>query len=746
QRPVGRGGYRGRPPMRPEHREPPPPGYVCHRCGMQGHWIYSCPTMNQTADGTGKPGMHRVKRTTGIPKSFLQKVDNLDEVGNALVTSDGTLVVATANEAAWKTAQRMSRAAVSAEDIDESLVPEELKCNLCKKLARDAVMAPCCKTIFCSSCIENQLLEPGLMHFTCPQCRSGLVPDQLEVAKDIRGKVDEFLREFSSSQNVSEENEDKPGGDKPGGSANGNIANGSANGDKFVGSTSMNQAPSVATAAGTDVAAPAPTNIQRPPAQIPPRPRPMNMMPGMMFPGMPMPMGQMPFMPGMMPGMMPPLPPNSMGQWNNSAPADSAADSDKEMRSSRRNSSHHPRSRSRSSRHRSRSRGSRHRSPSRDSRDRRVRTRDDSRALRDSRSRREYSRDRSSSRRYRESQSRRRDDSRERRSSRYDDDRRGRRDRYRSGRSRSPAPRDHSSHSDMRSGRSRGSRHRRDEEVSIRGQSTGSTDKSHNIADRLNDTRSADTAKAQESSAAYMAFCWRPQLLNREFVPAEKQTKPKKHVLFVTAHPDDECMFFSPTMASLARRQDIAISLLCLSKGDFDGNGEIRKKELVKAAVSFGLTPDSVIIVDDPNLPDDPKKAWNVPLVARTVEAVVTAGDVDVVFTFDKQGVSGHSNHIAAYMGVKHMALTSQRLKLHPVHVYSLESVGLIRKYSSIIDTVFSLSTLLSRNGLMFIADVQSYSMGVQAMAMHESQLVWFRKIYLAFSRYMFINTYSKIN
>ncbi|KAJ1834646.1 hypothetical protein LPJ63_001777 [Coemansia sp. RSA 2711] len=249
------------------------------------------------------------------------------------------------------------------------------------------------------------------------------------------------------------------------------------------------------------------------------------------------------------------------------------------------------------------------------------------------------------------------------------------------------------------------------------------------------------------SVASYVALCWRPQLAERSMVPAKKQDKQQKHVLFVTAHPDDECMFFTPTLASLARQPHVAVSLLCLSKGDHDGHGDVRKKELIKAAVSFGLTPDSVIIVDDPNLPDDPKKAWNVALVAKTVEAVVAAGDVDTVFTFDRQGVSGHPNHIAAYMGVKHMALTSQRFKFHPVNVYALDSVGLVRKYSSIIDTVFSLGALVSaKSNLLFVADIQAYSAGVQAMAMHESQLVWFRKLYLAFSRYMFINTYSKIN
>ncbi|KAJ1889994.1 hypothetical protein LPJ66_007730 [Kickxella alabastrina] len=245
----------------------------------------------------------------------------------------------------------------------------------------------------------------------------------------------------------------------------------------------------------------------------------------------------------------------------------------------------------------------------------------------------------------------------------------------------------------------------------------------------------------------YIFVCWRPSTVDRDMFPKEKQSKQQKHVLFVTAHPDDECMFFAPTLASLSRRRDITVSLLCLSKGDFDGHGDVRKRELIKAGVRFGLTPDSVIIVDDPHLPDDPKQSWNVALVAKTVEAVAATGDVDAIFTFDHRGISGHQNHIAAYMGVKHMALTSQKFKFRPLNVYALESVGFVRKYCSILDTIFGLGFFwASRDSQLFVADLQAYSMGVQAMIMHESQLVWFRKLYLAFSRYMFINTYSKIN
>lgn len=40
-----------------------------------------------------------------------------------------------------------------------------------------------------------------------------------------------------------------------------------------------------------------------------------------------------------------------------------------------------------------------------------------------------------------------------------------------------------------------------------------------------------------------------------------------KRVLFVIAHPDDESMFFGPTIVSLTKRNDCQVYLLCLSNG-----------------------------------------------------------------------------------------------------------------------------------------------------------------------------------
>ena len=58
-----------------------------------------------------------------------------------------------------------------------------------------------------------------------------------------------------------------------------------------------------------------------------------------------------------------------------------------------------------------------------------------------------------------------------------------------------------------------------------------------------------------------------------------------KRVLLVIAHPDDETMFFGPTMLNLSRREGTEVYLLCLSNGDYR-QGYSTKKIID----SFGLS------------------------------------------------------------------------------------------------------------------------------------------------------------
>lgn len=71
----GRGPYNNR---SGPHRVPP--GYTCRKCGTPGHFIFDC-----------KSGVHKVKRSSGIPRDFLMKVDSKEK--GALMTPSGEYAV-----------------------------------------------------------------------------------------------------------------------------------------------------------------------------------------------------------------------------------------------------------------------------------------------------------------------------------------------------------------------------------------------------------------------------------------------------------------------------------------------------------------------------------------------------------------------------------------------------------------------------------------------------------------------------
>ena len=73
-----------------------------------------------------------------------------------------------------------------------------------------------------------------------------------------------------------------------------------------------------------------------------------------------------------------------------------------------------------------------------------------------------------------------------------------------------------------------------------------------------------------------------------------------QNILLVTAHPDDETMFFAPTILSLTRKTSINLFHLCLSSGNADGLGEIRKEELANSLDVLGIHRDKRWIVDHP--------------------------------------------------------------------------------------------------------------------------------------------------
>ena len=202
------------------HRTPPE-NYVCYRCGQKGHFIQHCPTNGDPA--FDKPKM---RRTTGIPRSFLRTLENdedaekmrRDTPGGIMVTPDGGLVVAAPDARAWerfasrtKTPMNLLTAPIDIiladnETVDYIMqtqnVPQNLICSLCNRILRSAMDTPCCNNSYCEDCLTDYL---GMRESQCPGCgNQPLNVDSLRVNVEKRRLVENIVR------NAARKEEKKP--------------------------------------------------------------------------------------------------------------------------------------------------------------------------------------------------------------------------------------------------------------------------------------------------------------------------------------------------------------------------------------------------------------------------------------------------------------------------------------------------------------------------------------------------------
>ena len=169
-----------------------------------------CPT-NDDPTYDGRP---RVKRTTGIPRSFLKTVqkptslvndgtmDDAKQPAGIMVNAEGEWVIAEPDKAAWAQFQAKAKvAAVAAEAAargSKELQDKGLECSIDKRLFVDPTKTPCCQSTFCRDCITNSLLENDLR---CPECSSENVPiDDLVPDEQMRAKIRSYEEERAVNQ------------------------------------------------------------------------------------------------------------------------------------------------------------------------------------------------------------------------------------------------------------------------------------------------------------------------------------------------------------------------------------------------------------------------------------------------------------------------------------------------------------------------------------------------------------------
>ncbi|XP_062205016.1 E3 ubiquitin ligase PARAQUAT TOLERANCE 3-like isoform X2 [Phragmites australis] len=163
-----------------------PPGYVCHRCKVPGHFIQHCPT-----NGDARFDVKRMKPPTGIPKSMLMQTPD-----GSYALPSGAGAVLKPNEAAFEKEIEGLPTTRSVGDL-----PPELRCPLCKEVMKDAVLtSKCCFRSFCDKCIRDYIINKSM----CVCGATSILADDLLPNKTLRETISRILEAppTSSTENV----------------------------------------------------------------------------------------------------------------------------------------------------------------------------------------------------------------------------------------------------------------------------------------------------------------------------------------------------------------------------------------------------------------------------------------------------------------------------------------------------------------------------------------------------------------
>ncbi|CAH6718738.1 N-acetylglucosaminyl-phosphatidylinositol de-N-acetylase [[Candida] jaroonii] len=230
-------------------------------------------------------------------------------------------------------------------------------------------------------------------------------------------------------------------------------------------------------------------------------------------------------------------------------------------------------------------------------------------------------------------------------------------------------------------------------------------------------------------------------------------------IYYIISHPDDEVMFFSPSIIELSKPQyNNRLKLVCLSKGNsIEEMGPIRESELIKSAEILGFDVSDVSIFD---FKDGMNESWSHVDIYKTLDSVVIDDSKDkVIITFDEFGVSNHPNHISTHFGVL------KYCQQNNIKLFNLKSLNFLEKYSftlltnielfinnclklvlSYLNFNINISFNNSSNSIKYYSDLNMLSLSYASMMFgHFSQMVWFRYGWLFLSRYLTYNNLIEV-
>jgi LmbE family N-acetylglucosaminyl deacetylase len=115
----------------------------------------------------------------------------------------------------------------------------------------------------------------------------------------------------------------------------------------------------------------------------------------------------------------------------------------------------------------------------------------------------------------------------------------------------------------------------------------------------------------------------------------------KKHNLVIVAHPDDESLFFA---GAILAQKKLPWHAICVTDGNADGHGQVRKHQFEKACKKLGIKKISSL-----NMPDRYTQRLDIKTIKVALESIETP---NLVFTHGPVGEYGHPHHQDVSMAV----------------------------------------------------------------------------------------------
>ena len=208
-------------------------------------------------------------------------------------------------------------------------------------------------------------------------------------------------------------------------------------------------------------------------------------------------------------------------------------------------------------------------------------------------------------------------------------------------------------------------------------------------------------------------------------------------ILIIISHPDDEIMFFSPTILALNKLK-IPIKILCLSNGNYYGIGNLRTKEFENVSNYLNLKNNKILNINE--LQDNLHLKWDEKIISKIIKNYLNENkDVNYIFTFDENGVTKHPNHISCFKGIEKFINENRKFVIeNNIKFFLLESFNVFNQYSLILPFIFF---YLGEFGFFKGNFLEEFKI----MKIYESQFNWKRKLHVIFSGYTFLIVLLKL-